>query len=502
MTVLAPGLKTGRARQRALRQLAPFELKDHLIGLAKTNEQKSTVMMLNAGRGNPNWIATTPREAFFLLGHVRDWARAGAPGTSRRPRRDARHAGDRRSAEAVPRHAPGRPRGGLPRRGLRVRREKLGFDPDAFVHELVDSIIGTTTPCPTGCSCTPSRSSASTSAKEMCDGAAAQGARSTSSPSRAGPRRCATCSTALVSEPLLQQGRHHRARHADLHAVPRDAAPRATTASRSWSRSTQTARRRRATPGSTPTRDRQARRSRSRRSSSSTRATRRRWRSPRRRIRRIVDAGARPNARSSSSSPTTSTARSCPASVRSLADLPRNTIGVYSFSKYFGCTGWRLGVVAIHEQNVIDDAIAELPAAEKKRAAHAATRRSPRARRRSSSSTAWSPTAASVALNHTAGLSLPQQVQMALFAAVRPARRPATPTRRVTSDRAAAADAALKGWGCRRRARSLPRRLLRRARPRGVGPPRVRRRLRRVPRAHYEPSTSCSALAQNVHRCC
>ncbi len=24
--------------------------------------------MLNAGRGNPNWIATTPREAFFLLG--------------------------------------------------------------------------------------------------------------------------------------------------------------------------------------------------------------------------------------------------------------------------------------------------------------------------------------------------------------------------------------------------------------------------------------------------
>ncbi|GAA2367764.1 hypothetical protein Cme02nite_28390 [Catellatospora methionotrophica] len=24
--------------------------------------------MLNAGRGNPDWIATTPREAFFLLG--------------------------------------------------------------------------------------------------------------------------------------------------------------------------------------------------------------------------------------------------------------------------------------------------------------------------------------------------------------------------------------------------------------------------------------------------
>jgi aspartate 4-decarboxylase len=24
--------------------------------------------MLNAGRGNPNWVATTPREGFFLLG--------------------------------------------------------------------------------------------------------------------------------------------------------------------------------------------------------------------------------------------------------------------------------------------------------------------------------------------------------------------------------------------------------------------------------------------------
>jgi aspartate 4-decarboxylase len=24
--------------------------------------------MLNAGRGNPDWIATTPREAFFTLG--------------------------------------------------------------------------------------------------------------------------------------------------------------------------------------------------------------------------------------------------------------------------------------------------------------------------------------------------------------------------------------------------------------------------------------------------
>ena len=30
--------------------------------------QESSIAYLNAGRGNPNWIATEPREAFFLLG--------------------------------------------------------------------------------------------------------------------------------------------------------------------------------------------------------------------------------------------------------------------------------------------------------------------------------------------------------------------------------------------------------------------------------------------------
>ena len=51
---------------------------------------------------------------------------------------------------------------------------------------------------------------------------------------------------------------------------------------------------------------------------------------------------------------------------RSLAaDLPANTILVYSYSKHFGCTGWRLGVVALHEDNVLDRKIAELPEADR-----------------------------------------------------------------------------------------------------------------------------------------
>ena len=97
-----------------------------------------------------------------------------------------------------------------------------------------------------------------------------------------------------------------------------------------------------------------------------------------------------------------------------MADLPHNTIGVYSFSKYFGATGWRLGVVAIHEDNIFDRKIAVLPEIDK------------RALNKRYDSLTLQPETMKfidrmvadsrrVALNHTAGLSLPQQVQMTLF---------------------------------------------------------------------------------------
>ncbi|MCK4608758.1 MAG: bifunctional aspartate transaminase/aspartate 4-decarboxylase, partial [Gammaproteobacteria bacterium] len=54
-----------KQEEKKYEQLSPFELKNKLIQLAKTHADK---MMLNAGRGNPNWVATTPREAFFQLG--------------------------------------------------------------------------------------------------------------------------------------------------------------------------------------------------------------------------------------------------------------------------------------------------------------------------------------------------------------------------------------------------------------------------------------------------
>src|SRR6187397_3699966 len=53
---------------KSFETLSPFEIKDELIKLAKKTSQRTQSAFLNAGRGNPNWIATTPREGFFLLG--------------------------------------------------------------------------------------------------------------------------------------------------------------------------------------------------------------------------------------------------------------------------------------------------------------------------------------------------------------------------------------------------------------------------------------------------
>ena len=97
-----------------------------------------------------------------------------------------------------------------------------------------------------------------------------------------------------------------------------------------------------------------------------------------------------------------------------LGEFPRNTIGVYSYSKYFGCTGWRLGVIAVHEENVFDEKIAAHTDAVRARST-SDTRGltlEPRTLKFIDRIVADS---RDVALNHTAGLSLPQQVMMALF---------------------------------------------------------------------------------------
>ena len=82
------GVTSGPPRLRAttdLTELSPFELRAHLAELAGRHPEP-----LDAGRGNPNWIATNPREAFFALGSfaLDESYRSGhEPGLSEGPQR-------------------------------------------------------------------------------------------------------------------------------------------------------------------------------------------------------------------------------------------------------------------------------------------------------------------------------------------------------------------------------------------------------------------------------
>jgi len=97
-----------------------------------------------------------------------------------------------------------------------------------------------------------------------------------------------------------------------------------------------------------------------------------------------------------------------------IADLPFNAMSCYSFSKYYGATGWRIAVTAVSEKNVFDKLIAELPEDKKKHLEE-----------RYQSLTLDVPglkfidrmvaESRLIALNHTAGLSTPQQIQMSFF---------------------------------------------------------------------------------------
>ncbi|SOZ35873.1 bifunctional aspartate transaminase/aspartate 4-decarboxylase [Cupriavidus neocaledonicus] len=96
------------------------------------------------------------------------------------------------------------------------------------------------------------------------------------------------------------------------------------------------------------------------------------------------------------------------------AMCPKNTILVYSFSKYFGATGWRLGVIATHRDNIFDLQIGKLPDAQRQQLnkRYSSITTEPEKLKFIDRLVADSRT---VALNHTAGLSTPQQVQMVLF---------------------------------------------------------------------------------------
>ena len=128
--------------------LSPFEIKNDLAAVATKTARAAQAAYLNAGRGNPNWIATEPRSAFFLLGQfaITESRRTmdlpgGVGGMPQAPGCAAR------LAAWLTAHAD-LPGAAFLQHVIPWTIQKFAFNPDAFVHELVDSIIGDNYPVP------------------------------------------------------------------------------------------------------------------------------------------------------------------------------------------------------------------------------------------------------------------------------------------------------------------------------------------------------------------
>jgi len=405
-------IKTTVAEQRALQKLSPFELKNTLIALAQDTAQKSIEIMLNAGRGNPNWTAATPREAYFLLGQFgvaecrrnipEDHGFAGVPEKS--------GIADRfKSFLALHKNAPG---ASLLQQAYLYGVEVHKFKEDEFVFELAESIIGNEYPVPGRMLAHMEPIVHDYIIQEMCGGQKALGKFDLFAVEGGTAAMCYIFDS-LMQNKLLKQG----SRIALM--VPTF------------------------TPYlEIPELERYQFEVVYINATGHTKENRHTWQYPDEELDKLKDPQIKVLFCVNPSNPPS---RALEPSVMDklakivkkdnpnlmivtddvygtfvndfhslLSKIPFNTICVYSFSKYFGCTGWRLGVIAIHEKNIFDKQIGELPATAKKELGkrYSSTTLHPEKMKFIDRMVADS---RQVALNHTAGLSLPQQTQMTLF---------------------------------------------------------------------------------------
>src|SRR5579864_7763150 len=392
---------------RKFEALSPFEIKDELMNLAKKTSRTTQSAFLNAGRGNPNWVATTPREGYFLLGQfaVTECKRvldhpAGLGGMPQ-----AQGIAGRLNAWLA-QHAD-MPGASFLSAMVPFTVKKFGFEPDAFVHELVDSIIGDNYPVPDRMLTHNERIAHEYLLWAMC-GAPQPAGKFDLFAVEGGTAAMCYIFKSLKANRLLRPG--------DTIAL--------------------------GTPIFTPYIEMthledydlkvvQIRAPQENRFQF-TDGELNKLEDPKVKAFFVVNPG-NPTGMALSKetiSKITNLEKTKRPDLMLLTDdvygtfvddfrsllgeLPQNTIGVYSYSKYFGCTGWRLGVIAIHENNIFDKMIAKLPEADlqalDKR--YGALTLEPRKIKFIDRIVADS---RDVALNHTAGLSLPQQVMMSLF---------------------------------------------------------------------------------------
>ena len=392
---------------RNFESLSPFEIKDELINLAKKTSRTTQSAFLNAGRGNPNWIATTPREGYFLLGQfaVTESKRvmdlpAGIGGM---PKLQG-IAG--RLESWLPSHSDA-PGASFLKAMVPFTVKKFGFDADAFVHELVDSIIGDNYPVPDRMLVHNERISHEYLMWAMCGDPRPSGKFDLYAVEGGTAAMCYIFKS-LKANRLLQPG--------DTIAL--------------------------GTPIFTPYTEMTHLEDYDLNVVKIEATQENRFQYSESEIKKLEDPKIKAFFVVNPGNPTgvamsKETIASLAALVKSkrpdlmiltddvygtfvpgfrslLGELPFNTIGVYSYSKYFGCTGWRLGVIAIHENNIFDQRIAKLADADLKKLdkRYGALTLTPRKIKFIDRIVADS---RDVALNHTSGLSLPQQVMMSMF---------------------------------------------------------------------------------------
>jgi len=391
---------------RQYETLSPFEIKDFLAKAASKTASASAIQYLNAGRGNPNWIATEPREAFFLLGQfaITESKRVLdlPPGVGGMPQ--ARGICDRLAAW-IKKHAdlPGADfLGAL----VPWAVQKFSFDPDKFVHELVDSIIGDNYPVPDRMLVHNEQIVHEYLQWAMCGSPRPKGKFKLYAVEGGTAAMCYIFKS-MKTNGLLNAG--------DTIAL--------------------------GTPIFTPYLEMPHLEDYDLKIVHVQAKQENRFQFDDAELKKLLDPAVKAfflvnPGNPSSVALSAQTIAKIGAILKKRPDLilltddvygtfvpgfrsllgafPFNTIGVYSFSKYFGCTGWRLGVIAVHEDNLFDQLIAKHPESLLKKLdkRYSAIHLAPRTLRFIDRIVADS---RDVALNHTAGLSLPQQVMMTLF---------------------------------------------------------------------------------------
>ncbi|EHK2406314.1 aspartate 4-decarboxylase [Clostridium perfringens] len=391
-------------------KISPFEFKNKLIDLAK--DKKSAHILLDAGRGNPNWTASTPRDAFFTFGHfaVSETKRtfescdlAGIPHKEGIYNRFLKFIEENKNFPAIE----------LLEKIINYGIKEKGFNPDDFLYELCDAIIGDNYPYPDRMLPHIESIVHDYILKELCylppskkfklfavEGATAAMCYIFDSliANELLQRKDKIAIMTPIFTPYLEIPQLPRY---DLESIYIHASEINEEGSYTWQYSEEELNKLKdpsikalflvnpSNPPSMAIHDKS------------------------KELLKDIVTNYNPNLMIISDDVYGTFVNKFQSLV---ADLPHNSIGVYSYSKYFGVTGWRLGTLALYEDNIFDKLISELPSEKKemvnKRYESLSTdpEKIPFIDRIVADSR-------QVALNHTAGLSTPQQVQMAFFSA-------------------------------------------------------------------------------------